>query len=222
MEAFDKKTEGMYTGNMRKQKGFTVIETVLVLAIAGLIFGLVFLALPAMQGNQRDTQRRESILTFVRNLKSYQTNNSRGALPGNPAEVKDLDKPSYNIITVDGDSIPGEREKSQADKKSTETTWMGFYRDYFNDGFQDPNGYYYNLAIMMCKQDTIGKECTDNKDEVQKLSTLYDGSFSDNEYYIRVVESAVCDGDKAVKSANQRRVAVLYRLERSGVYCENT
>ena len=35
-------------------KGLTIIEVVLVLAIAGLIFLMVFIALPALQRNQRD------------------------------------------------------------------------------------------------------------------------------------------------------------------------
>ena len=41
------------------KKGFTIIEVVLVLAIAGLIFLMVFVALPALQRSQRDTQRRD-------------------------------------------------------------------------------------------------------------------------------------------------------------------
>ena len=36
------------------KKGFTIIEVVLVLAIAGLIFAMVFIALPALQRSQRD------------------------------------------------------------------------------------------------------------------------------------------------------------------------
>lgn len=49
---------------MKKHKlyeGFTIIEVVLVLAIAGLIFLMVFLALPALQRSQRDTQRKNDI-----------------------------------------------------------------------------------------------------------------------------------------------------------------
>jgi prepilin-type N-terminal cleavage/methylation domain-containing protein len=41
--------------NKPKAHGFTIIEVVLVLAIAGLIFLIVFLALPALQRSQRDT-----------------------------------------------------------------------------------------------------------------------------------------------------------------------
>ena len=40
-------------------EGFTIIEVVLVLAIAGLIFLMVFVALPALQRSQRDTQRKK-------------------------------------------------------------------------------------------------------------------------------------------------------------------
>lgn len=63
-----------------KEKGFTIIEVVLVLAIAGLIFLMVFIALPALQRGQRDTQRRDDVSTFVSQLTSYSTNN-RGSLP---------------------------------------------------------------------------------------------------------------------------------------------
>jgi prepilin-type N-terminal cleavage/methylation domain-containing protein len=64
----------------QKQKGFTIIEVVLVLAIAGLIFLMVFIALPALQRSQRDTQRRDDISRFVSQLTSFSTNN-RGSLP---------------------------------------------------------------------------------------------------------------------------------------------
>lgn len=64
----------------QKEKGFTIIEVVLVLAIAGLIFLMVFIALPALQRAQRDTQRRDSVSTFMSQLTSYSTNN-RGKIP---------------------------------------------------------------------------------------------------------------------------------------------
>lgn len=64
----------------RKEKGFTIIEVVLVLAIAGLIFMMVFIALPALQRSQRDTQRKGDLSRLQTALTSYQSNN-RGALP---------------------------------------------------------------------------------------------------------------------------------------------
>ncbi|TWP15505.1 type II secretion system protein [TM7 phylum sp. oral taxon 353] len=64
----------------QNKKGFTIIEVVLVLAIAGLIFLMVFVALPALQRGQRDSQRRSDISRFMSQINSYQTNNG-GRVP---------------------------------------------------------------------------------------------------------------------------------------------
>ncbi len=66
---------------MKKRKlyeGFTIIEVVLVLAIAGLIFLMVFLALPALQRAQRDTQRKQTISRIAAALEQARIN-KRGA-----------------------------------------------------------------------------------------------------------------------------------------------
>lgn len=68
-----------------KQKGFTIIEVVLVLAIAALIFLMVFIALPALQRNQRDTQRKNDVGRAATALTNYASNN-RGAVPETAAE----------------------------------------------------------------------------------------------------------------------------------------
>ncbi len=60
----------------RNESGFTIIEVVLVLAIAGLIFLVVFLALPALQRSQRDSQRRSDLGRFMSQLETYASNNS--------------------------------------------------------------------------------------------------------------------------------------------------
>ena len=63
-----------------KKKGFTIIEVVLVLAIAGLIFLMVFLALPALQRSQRDTARKNTLSTVTAAITSYM-GNMNGQLP---------------------------------------------------------------------------------------------------------------------------------------------
>ena len=68
--------------NKIDKPAFTIIEVVLVLAIAGLIFLMVFIALPALQRNQRDTQRKNDMSRVVSALTSYRANN-RGKLPTN-------------------------------------------------------------------------------------------------------------------------------------------
>ena len=66
--------------SIKSKKGFTIIEVVLVLAIAGLIFLMVFIALPNMQRAQRDTQRRNDYSALSSNMTNYITNNN-GKLP---------------------------------------------------------------------------------------------------------------------------------------------
>ncbi|MBQ1373278.1 prepilin-type N-terminal cleavage/methylation domain-containing protein, partial [Candidatus Saccharibacteria bacterium] len=70
------------------KKGFTIIEVVLVLAIAGLIFLMVFVALPALQRNQRDTQRKDDYATLQSLIISKYSEN--GTVPTGAA-VTNLD-----------------------------------------------------------------------------------------------------------------------------------
>jgi prepilin-type N-terminal cleavage/methylation domain-containing protein len=62
----------------KKQNGFTIIEVVLVLAIAALIFLMVFIALPALQRSQRDTQRKADVARVQTAIQSYQSSNRNG------------------------------------------------------------------------------------------------------------------------------------------------
>jgi len=75
--------------NMYKQKreaGFTIIEVMIVLAIAGLILLVVFLAVPALQRNARNTQRREDAGNLLSAVSEYEANNN-SAIPGVQANL---------------------------------------------------------------------------------------------------------------------------------------
>ncbi len=63
-----------------KTKGFTIIEVVLVLAIAGLIFLMVFIALPTALKSQRDGQRKSDLSRIETQITAY-SNSNRGAIP---------------------------------------------------------------------------------------------------------------------------------------------
>lgn len=88
--------------DIKAKKGFTIIEVVLVLAIAGLIFLMVFVALPALQRSQRDTQRRNDMSRFISQLSQYQANNS-GKVPIDNADAWDEFVDEY--LRVGGDSF---------------------------------------------------------------------------------------------------------------------
>ena len=59
----------------RNRKGFTIIEVVLVLAIAGLIFAMVFIALPSLQRGQRNTERKRDLSLIVSAMNTWYRNN---------------------------------------------------------------------------------------------------------------------------------------------------
>jgi prepilin-type N-terminal cleavage/methylation domain-containing protein len=63
----------MTTSDTNK-RGFTIIEVVLVLAIAALIFLMIFVALPALQRNQRDTARKNDAGIVAAAVSSYASN----------------------------------------------------------------------------------------------------------------------------------------------------
>ncbi|HJP96748.1 MAG TPA: type II secretion system protein [Candidatus Saccharimonadales bacterium] len=70
----------------RSEGGFTIIEVLIVLAIAGLIMLIVFLAVPALQRNSRNTQRKNDVSALLAAVQEYINNNS-GALPTTAAQV---------------------------------------------------------------------------------------------------------------------------------------
>jgi prepilin-type N-terminal cleavage/methylation domain-containing protein len=59
---------------LKKEKGFTLIEIVLVLAIAGLLLVIVFLAVSGAQKSRRDTQRKNDLSRIAAQLESYASN----------------------------------------------------------------------------------------------------------------------------------------------------
>jgi prepilin-type N-terminal cleavage/methylation domain-containing protein len=60
---------------LKKEKGFTLIEIVLVLAIAGLLLVIVFLAVSGAQRSRRDTQRKNDLSRIAAQVESYASNN---------------------------------------------------------------------------------------------------------------------------------------------------
>ncbi|MBR6505400.1 type II secretion system protein [Candidatus Saccharibacteria bacterium] len=202
----------------QKANGFTMIEVVLVLAISGAIFAAIFIALNGVWADERDNERRADVMTFIRELKNFQTNNSRGALPGSTGGDKQLfdDKKMVTIVYNDDGRVNTAATNSD---RNSNISWYGFYNDYFDINFTDPDGPRYNLSAVKCISTGPDQRCTN-----PGLDEISNGTFSNNafSYTLFVVTEAVCDGEDAKKSLNPRNVAVLYRMEAGGVYCENT
>lgn len=71
----------------RKESGFTIIEVLIVLAIAGLIMLVVFLAVPALQRNSRNTQYRNEASRILGAYNEASSNNAGAVLANGVATV---------------------------------------------------------------------------------------------------------------------------------------
>lgn len=87
----------MNTTHGQKEKGFTIIEVVLVLAIAALIMLMVFLALPALQRGQRDNARKNDVGIVGSAVTAFKSNKN-----GNPPSNGKIDGAS-DLSTYVGD-----------------------------------------------------------------------------------------------------------------------
>lgn len=63
-----------------KAAGFTIIEVMIVLAIAGVIMAIVFLAIPNLQKTNRNTQRKNDVGKIATLINDYIANNN-GSVP---------------------------------------------------------------------------------------------------------------------------------------------
>jgi prepilin-type N-terminal cleavage/methylation domain-containing protein len=94
----------IYNKRSKPQGGFTIIEVLIVLAIAGLILLIVFLAIPALQRNAHNTSRKEDVSSLVAALNEY-TDNNGGTTSGltagaNPTFVSNANLGLYKAANV--------------------------------------------------------------------------------------------------------------------------
>ena len=180
----------------KTKKGFTIIEVVLVLAIAGLIFLMVFIALPALQRSQRNTQREDDISRFLTAANDYQTNN-HGKTPFNKNDgYSGVDK---NFVSryIDSGCKPAEG----ATDGSYNCTTGG-------DEFTDPDGNVYAMS---------GRAWTGT----DKSAGVFDGSFP-NGHLVQAITKATCgDENIAEEGSGDRQYALFYMLEGNSVTCND-
>ena len=213
--------------NIKTKQGFTIIEVVLVLAIAGLIFLMVFVALPQLQRSQRDTQRRQDLSRVVTALVQYQTNNrtKRNNLPGEGTAYF-ADQEDVTIGAC-----------SELDK-----TACNFIKNYMNaagsgndavNAFTDPDGVPYNLVITenyATVKDSLTTVKISEIGDASQLKLTDDATLTDGkgytiagenpfpEHVIYIVPGGKCEGEYVVKD-QLRHFAILYKLEGAGTYC---
>lgn len=94
---------------VKQPNGFTIIEVMIVLAIAGLIMLLVFLAIPPLQRSSRNQQRKTDVSSVAGAIANYITNNG-GSVPASVGA-------SSNDLLICAATCTG----------NTETAKLGYY-----------------------------------------------------------------------------------------------
>ncbi len=104
----------------KTEKGFTIIEVALVLAIGALIFLVVFLAVPALQRNQRNDARKRDISNIVEAIHDYNANHPTSPFDKGPvygvggadkntklgAYLDNLSSSTDKVEVTDTDTLP--------------------------------------------------------------------------------------------------------------------
>ena len=200
---------------MKPRKAFTIIEVVLVLAIAGLIFLMVFVALPALQRSQRNTRRRQDIARIATAVNNYQSNNNRLPFPATgPGKLNGVDK---NFVGKYIDSNCTVKTKGSVENHTyyngSQVKLNGYYECNSADQFIDPDGTAYNLYSP--------GDLAESETTVFNKGEGVAPSFEENHHYIIALSHAQCSTTEntAIKGSGANNYAILYLLEGGSVYC---
>ena len=183
----------------KNKKGFTIIEVVLVLAIAGLIFLMVFIALPALQRSQRNTRRRQDMARILSAVNDYQTNNN-GKLPwqfdASGKIIRNTDMTKDTVVVFIRKYIIGNPNSTQVGRSNSETC--------DGDQFCDPDGtgYWFDTTSF-----GVGAANAPSDGFTHKI-------------YARA--KAKCDTDNEgamILASGVNDTAIAYVLEGGAIYC---
>lgn len=126
---------------LRNQKGFTIIEVLIVLAIAGLIMLIVFLAVPALQRGQRNNARNADASRIAAAISECIANRN-GQTSGC------LDDANWNVGTLNQLSTADASATGALGAGTTSTIVAGFNRTCNPEGSDDINGTARQFAVM--------------------------------------------------------------------------
>jgi prepilin-type N-terminal cleavage/methylation domain-containing protein len=175
-------------------KGFTIIEVMIVLAIAGLILAIVFLAVPQLQRNSRDNARQSIVNRMKAELDTYSSNN-QGRYP------------FATTCTGGANGTTGE--------------WCNFYNRYINGkvNIEDPSSG--TNVVGAAPSNSVCNSAVGTGCVAPYLSGM---NVPDRAGKFAVIYGAKCNGENVTNSgspsANSKNYVVMIGLDRDNtVYC---
>ena len=200
---------------MKQRKAFTIIEVVLVLAIAGLIFLMVFIALPALQRSQRNTRRRQDMARIATAVNDYQSNNSKLPFPtpsGNPNNINRIDNQFVSRYIDENCEYENITSNNIFFYSGAQQTFKQHYHK-CSESFADPDGTPYNLW----SPNAVLSATVENVFYTTSSATP---TFEQNNHTIVALAKAKCGTEnKAELADGANNFALLYLLEGGAIYC---
>jgi prepilin-type N-terminal cleavage/methylation domain-containing protein len=84
-------------------QGFTIIEVMIVLAIAGLMLVVVLIAIPQLQRNQRNSARKATLARITSEISNYSGNNN-GQIPDDATSLTSFQTRYLDSINIEDPS----------------------------------------------------------------------------------------------------------------------
>ena len=230
----------------RNKKAFTLVEVILVLAIAGLILLMVFLVIPAARRSVRNNQRKEAMAQMIRAIDQF-TEDNNGLSPIADMSTSEMVQ-NFTYIVSEYLGVDCYLQNSSPVAK-TSSNGINNYQfrilspqgDLVCNDFTDPDGRGYGIDIrtrgpaneeLMHFTVELDEGSKDNHYTDQYYDTYKIGSATGTNYDIRdkwhnymvIFPEAYCSGKNGegyVKQANDQPtyVAIAYILEGGAVAC---
>ena len=147
-----------------KKSGFTIIEVVLVLAIAGLIFLMVFIALPALQRTQRDSQRKNDMSRLADAISRWTANNARATDASgrlNLPYAYDYGGSGFNQVILNGYLKANQGEFSDPDGSEYRVEMYGYWG--YETSLHEPEEFDHTIYIsggVKCNGENLAAKTT--------------------------------------------------------------
>lgn len=143
-------------------KGFTIIEVVIVLAIAALIIVIVLLAVGALQRSQRDTARKQVAGRVISGMQTFTANNNNtpptaASLPNIASGTLAGNTTGYNVCYVGSGGCTGPDTNHQ----NTISYGSNLVCNNTNDNFQ-LSATNTNFAVLYWSESKGGNVCVTN------------------------------------------------------------
>ena len=181
----------------KHKNGFTIIEVVLVLAIAGLIFLMVFVALPALQKAQRDKQRDNNISQILAAFENYKKHNN-GRYPGTIATGRNKGRACFMQTGSGCNAL---------------TELRDFMERYVNDEIVDPST---GKPYKFSSAGIYGSSCREGVSKTQEGGNLFKSSGYST---LAICYETKCDGSMS-NAKSRDTITIYYNREIGGIVCK--